>query len=320
MTGVAVPLDPQIRALLERGTGVPLTHTLSVAEARRQYEARVALMAPPAAVRAVHDRVVAGPGGPLRLRLYEPEEAGPWPVLVFFHGGGFVLCSLETHDGTCRNLCAGAGCLVASVEYRLAPEHRFPAPTDDCLHATRWVAEHAASLGADPARVAVGGDSAGGNYAAVTALRVRDEGGPPLFGQLLIYPVTDHYAPGTPSYAENGSGYGLTRETMAWFWDHYLPSRDDAANPYAAPLRAPRLDGLPPCFIATAEFDPLRDEGERYAERLRDAGVPVTAVRYQGMNHGFLFWVGVVDAAARALDDATEWLRRASGAPSGESR
>ena len=153
------------------------------------------------------------------MRIYTPRGTGPFPLLVFFHGSGFVLCSLDTHDGMCRNLCAGAGCVVASVDYRLAPEHKFPAGIEDCLHATRWAAAHAAELGADPARIAVGGDSAGGNMAAVTALRVRDEGGPALCGQLLLYPVTDYHTPGTPSYEENAEGYGLTRDTMKWFWD-----------------------------------------------------------------------------------------------------
>ena len=166
------------RLLLDKGTGVPATHTLSVPEARAQYEARVALMAPPAAVAAVDERSVAGPGGPLRLRVYRPLGTGPFPLLVFFHGSGFVLCSLDTHDGMCRNLCAGAGCVVVSVDYRLAPEHKFPAPLDDCVFATRWAVQHADDLSADGGRVVVVGDSAGGNLAAATALRLRDEGGP----------------------------------------------------------------------------------------------------------------------------------------------
>ncbi|HEX2151240.1 MAG TPA: alpha/beta hydrolase, partial [Stellaceae bacterium] len=173
-----MPVDPQIQALLDKGTGVPATHTLPVDVARAQYEARIALMAPPAEIAAVRERTIDGPGGKLRLRIYTPRGTGPFPLLVFFHGSGFVLCSLDTHDGMCRNLCAGAGCVVASVDYRLAPEHKFPAGIDDCLDATRWAAAHASELGADPSRIAVAGDSAGGTMAAVTALRVRDEGGP----------------------------------------------------------------------------------------------------------------------------------------------
>ena len=212
-----MPVDPQIQALLDKGTGVPATHTLSVDVARAQYEARVVLMASAAEIADVREQTIDGPGGPLRIRIYTPHGRGPFPLLVFFHGSGFVLCSLDTHDGMCRNLCAGAGCVVASVDYRLAPEHKFPAGIDDCLYATRWAAAHAAQLGANPMRIAVAGDSAGANMAAVTALRVRDEGGPPLCGQLLLYPVTDYHTPGTPSYSENAEGYRLTRDTMKWF-------------------------------------------------------------------------------------------------------
>jgi acetyl esterase len=304
-----MPVDPQIRALLDQGAGVPATQTLPVPEARAQYEARIALMAPGPQV-ATRELAIDGPGGPLRIRLYTPEGEGPHPLLVFFHGSGFVLCSLDTHDGICRNLCAGGGCVVASVDYRLAPETKFPGPTEDCLVATRWCAGHAAALGADPARVMVGGDSAGGNLAAVTALRIRDEGGPKLIGQLLLYPVTDFHTSGTPSYAENAEGYGLTRATMEWFWDHYLARPEDAAHPHAAPLRAPDLSRLPPALIQSAEYDPLRDEAELYADRLRAAGVPVQVSRWAGMNHGFLFWVGRVDGAGPAMAEACDWLRR----------
>jgi acetyl esterase len=310
-----MPVDPQIQALLDKGTGVPATHTLPVDVARAQYEARIALMAPPAAIAAVRERTIDGPGGKLRLRIYTPPGNGPFPLLVFLHGSGFVLCSLDTHDGMCRNLCAGAGCVVASVDYRLAPEHKFPAGIDDCLDATRWAAAHAAELGADPSRIAVAGDSAGANMAAVTALRVRDEGGPPLCGQLLLYPVTDYHTPGTPSYEENAEGYGLTRDTMKWFWAHYLNDPSEGIHPHASPIRAPSLSGLPPTLVITAEYDPLRDEGERFAEKLKAASVPVALTRYDGVNHGFMFWVGVVDKAGTAMNQACEWLRRAFAGP-----
>jgi acetyl esterase len=307
-----MPLDPQIAALLEAGKAAPQTHTLPVDAARTQYEARIAVMAPPAAVARVEERVMDGPGGPLRIRVYTPQGTGPFPLLVFFHGSGFVLCSLDTHDGICRNLCAGAGCVVASVDYRLAPEHPFPAAPDDCLAATRWCAEHAASMGADPGRIIVGGDSAGGNLAAVTAIRVRDEGGPRLMGQLLLYPVTDWHSPGWPSMAENAEGYGLTRATMEWFWGHYLADpATQAGHHHAAPLRAGSLAGLPPALVTTAEYDPLRDEGEAYADALRAAGVTVAASRWLGMNHGFYFWAGKVDKATAGIAEATGWLREA---------
>jgi acetyl esterase len=304
-----MPVDPQIQALLDKGTGVPATHTLPVPVARAQYEARIALMAPPAEIASVREETIDGPGEPLRLRIYTPHGQGPFPLLVFFHGSGFVLCSLDTHDGMCRNLCAGGACVVASVDYRLAPEHKFPAGIDDCLHASRWAATHATELGADPTRVAVAGDSAGATMIAVTALRVRDEGGPALCGQLLLYPVTDYYAPGTPSYRENAEGYGLTRETMKWFWDHYLNDPSEGAHPHAAPLRAPVLSGLPPALVITAEYDPLRDEGEMYAEKLRGSDVSARLFRYAGVNHGFMFWVGVVDKAGAAMNEACDWLR-----------
>jgi acetyl esterase len=303
-----MPVDPQIQILLDKGTGVPATHTLSVPEARAQYEARVALMAPPAAVAKVDERRIAGPGGPLRLRVYRPLGTGPFPLLVFFHGSGFVLCSLDTHDGMCRNLCAGAGCVVVSVDYRLAPEHKFPAPLDDCVFATRWAVQHADELSADGGRVVLAGDSAGGNLAAATALRLRDEGGPVLQGQLLIYPVTDYHTPGTQSYRANAEGYGLTRDTMIWFWNHYLADPADAAHPYASPLRAATVAGLPPTLVVTAEFDPLCDEGEDYAARLGAAGVPVRLSRCAGMNHGFFFWVGIVDKAGAAMAESCTWL------------
>jgi len=305
-----MPVDRQVQALLDKGAGVPATNTLSVAAARAQYEARIALMAPAAAIASVKEQIVAGPGGALRLRLYRPLGNGPFPLLVFFHGSGFVLCSLDTHDGICRNLCAGAGCVIVSVDYRLAPEHKFPAGLDDCVFAVRWSAQHAPELDADAQRMAIAGDSAGGNLAAAAAIELRDEGGPALRGQLLIYPVTDYHTPGTPSYSENADGYGLTRDTMVWFWDHYLADPADAANPLASPLRAASLANLPPALVVTAEFDPLRDEGEAFAEQLRAAGVPAATSRWDGMNHGFFFWVGVVDRAADAMAESCAWLRR----------
>jgi acetyl esterase len=305
-----MPVDPQIQALLDRGTGVPATHTLPVAEARRLYEARIAVMAPPATVAKVDQRRIDGPVGPIELRIYTPAGTGPFPLMVFFHGSGFVLCSLDTHDGMCRNLAAGVGCVVVSVDYRLAPEHKFPAGPDDCLAATRWAALNAATFDADPLRVVVAGDSAGANMAAVTALRVRDEGGPALSGQMLLYPVTDYHTPGTPSYEQNADGYGLSRDTMKWFWAHYLRDATDADHPYASPLRAEDLGGLPPAYVLSAEYDPLRDEAERYGERLRAAGVPVEITRRAGMNHGFMFWVGLVGGADSAMADACAWARR----------
>jgi len=305
-----MPVDPQIQALLDLRAALPPLHTLSVSDARAQMAARAipGLRIPDIA--SVVNRDMQGPGGSLPLRVYTPIGSGPFPLMVFFHGSGFVVCSLDTHDGMCRNLCAGTGSVVVSVDYRLAPEHKFPAAPDDCLAATRWAVMNAGALGADSGRVIVAGDSAGGNLAAVVALRARDEGGPKLRGQLLIYPVTDYHTPGTPSMAENADGYGLTRKGMEWFWDHYLASPADAANPHASPLKATDLSGLPPALVVTAEYDPLRDEGEYYAEALRKAGVATAMKRWPGMNHGFFFFPGIVDRAGAAMDEACEWARR----------
>ena len=304
-----MPVDPQIQMLLNLGAALPPLHTLSVQEARVQFAARdfPGLRKPDIA--RVMNRDMQGPGGSLGLRVYTPLGEGPFPLMVFFHGSGFVVCSLDTHDGMCRNLCAGTGCVVVSVDYRLAPEAKFPAAPDDCLAATRWAAANAAALGADPGRMLVAGDSAGGNLAAVTAMRIRDEGGPKLLGQLLIYPVTDYYDSGTPSMAENAEGYGLGRAGMIWFWNHYLADPSHGANPHASPLRAANLVGLPPALVVTAEYDPLRDEGEYYADRLRQAGVQTVMKRWEGVNHGFFFWPGVVDRATAAMDEACDWVR-----------
>jgi acetyl esterase len=304
-----MPVDPQIAVLLELGSKLPPMHTLSVEAARAQYAARdfPGLRKPELA--KVENRVIQGPGGDLAVRIYTPIGEGPFPLMVFFHGSGFVICSLDTHDGMCRNLCAGSGCVVVSVDYRLAPENKFPAAPDDCLAATRWAAANAASLGADAARLVVAGDSAGGNLATVTAMRIRDEGGPALAGQLLIYPVTDYLDSGMPSYTENAEGYGLGRDGMIWFWNHYLNDASEGAHPFVSPYRAASLEGLPPAYICTAQYDPLRDEGEYYARRLAESQVAVTLKRWHGVNHGFCFWPGVVDKASLALDEASAWVR-----------
>lgn len=308
-----MPVDPQIQALIDLRAALPPLHTLSVAEARAQFAARdvPGLRVDPVA--RVVNRDIQGPGGSLGLRIYTPRGEGPFPLIVYFHGSGFVVCSLDTHDGLCRNLCAGGGCVVVSVDYRLAPEHKFPAAADDSIAATRWVAANGSALGGDPGRILVAGDSAGGNLAAVTALRLRDEGGPRLKGQLLLYPVTDHYTAGMPSMEENAEGYGLTKAGMIWFWNHYLPNQSLAKDPHVSPLRAPDLSRLPPALVYTAQYDPLRDEGEAYAERLRQAGVRVAFKRWDGMNHGFFNVPGVVERASVAVDEACDWIRSVVG-------
>ncbi len=306
-----MPLDPQAAALLEQmnQAGTPDVTTLEPAVVRQLFGS----IGPATAVQEVarvQNRTIPGPAGPIPVRLYWPEGNGPHPVLVFFHGGGFVICDLDSHDGACRALANGVGCLVMSVDYRLAPEARFPAGPADCYAATCWAGENAASLGGDPSRIAIGGDSAGGNLAAVTAQQVRDRGGPDLAYQLLVYPVTDH-AFDTDSYRENAEGYMLTRDMMRWFWDHYLEKRAHGSQPLASPLRAPDLENLPPALVITAEFDPLRDEGEAYAARLRESGVPVELIRFDGMFHGFWSMFELLDKGKQAMSASCERLRAA---------
>jgi acetyl esterase len=264
---------------------------------------------PPIEVARVEDRTIPGPAGPIPVRVYTPEGGdGPFPVLVYFHCGGWVICNLDTHDGTCRALARAAGCVVVSVDYRLAPEHRFPAAADDCYAAAQYVATHATEFRADPKRVAIGGDSAGGNLTAVVVQMARDKDGPRFIHQLLVYPVTDA-AMATASARDNATGYFLTTALMRWFWNHYAPTEADRRSAYASPLRAVDLRGLPPATVLTAEFDPLRDDGEAYAAKLREAGVPVRAIRYDGMIHGFFGLLHQFDDAQRALDDAATELR-----------
>lgn len=311
---MALSLKMRAVLLMARLTGGKPLHELPVAEARQATALRIPKSRSAAPVAGIVNRAIPGPAGDIPIRIYTPEGAGTFPLLVYFHGGGFVVGSIDGADVICRALCGGAGCIVVSVGYRLAPEHKFPAAPDDCLAATRWAADHTAELSADPARLVAAGDSAGGNLAAVTALRLRDEGGPPLCGQLLIYPVADYHTPPTPSYLSNADGYLLTRDMMIWFWGHYLNHAGEADDPHAAPLRAPDLRGLPPALVITAEFDPLRDEGERYAERLQAAGVPAVLLRYDGMVHGFLLFADLFDESRRAIEEATLWVRQVTAA------
>ena len=306
-----MPIDPQAQAFLDQlsALGAQPLSSMPVADARRAMDALASLRVDPAPVRSAVDRRVPGPAGEVPVRIYTPNAPAPLPLLVFFHGGGWVLGGLDTHDGTCRELANGAGCVVVSVDYRLAPEHKFPAAAEDCYAVTQWAAAHAAELGADAKRLAVGGDSAGGNLAAVVAQIARDRGGPPLVFQLLIYPVIAA-AFDTASYRDNAEGYLLTAGDMRWFWNHYLASSADAADPYAAPLGALTLAGLPPALVITAEFDPLRDEGELYAHRLEEAGVPARLTRYDGMIHGFFGMGHMMDKAKAAVQESCANLRQ----------
>jgi acetyl esterase len=308
-------LHPQARALLDfiEARGIPPTHTLSPADARAFYRERRATTQPlPADVAEVRDLAADGPHGPIPVRLYRPlgSGAGPLPVLVYFHGGGWVIGDLDTHDVLCRELANAAGCAVVAVDYRMGPEHRFPAAVDDVLAATRWVRREAAALGLDAGRLAVGGDSAGGNLAAVVAIAARDACDLPIACQLLIYPATDMRR-GHPSHQSNGQGYLLTRDTMAYFHDHYITDPAHDLDWRASPLLHTDLAGLPPALVITAGHDPLRDEGAAYAQALTAAGNSAAYVCFERQIHGFITMGKVLDEAHTAVALCAGELRRA---------
>jgi acetyl esterase len=307
-----VAVHPQFQALLD-ATAAAVASAKPAAEqtlAERRAGMRALVpAAPDIAVGRVEDRRIPGPAGEIPVRIYWPAGRGPFPILLNFHAGGWTTGDLDTCDAQCRTLCRMAECIVVSVDYRLAPEHRFPAAVEDSYAATCWVAANAASLNGDARRLAVGGDSAGGNLATVVSLIARDRKGPPIVFQLMIYPALDCRFD-TPSYRANGSGYLLTTETMVWFWDNYCPDVSKRTHPHASPLRAPDLRGLPPALIVTAEFDPLRDEGEAYAQALRAAGVATELRRFDGMIHMFTALAHVIPAGRVGLDYSAAALRR----------
>lgn len=306
-------LDPGIRAYLDglAAEGARPIYELAIHEARRQQEERAPLLFGLVEdVATVREIVVPGPAGAIRTRLYAPAGPLPMPLLVYFHGGGWVVGSLDTHDGVCRSLARRTPCFVLSVDYRMAPEHRFPAAVEDAWAATIWAAAHAYEFSGDPRCLAVGGDSAGGNLAAVVALRARDREAPSLRLQLLVYPVLD-YDFTTPSYERNAAGYALTREAMRWYWNHYLPEPGRRDDPEAAPLRARTLGGVAPALILTCEYDPLLDEGEAYARRLVEAGVPTIHRRYPGLIHGVIRMPRITPKAWDLINDSAAALRNA---------
>ena len=309
-------LHPETRALLDliEQRKIPPTHTLSVTDARAYYRDRRAFTQPvPPEVAEVRDLQIDGPHGAIPLRAYRPRGSAAsdtLPVLVYYHGGGWTIGDLDTHDTLCRELANGAGCAVIAVDYRMGPEHRFPAAVDDCIAATRWVHAQAAALQIDPQRLAVGGDSAGGNLAAVVAITARDRGGPPIAFQLLIYPATDQHR-NMPSHAENGQGYSLTTDTMDYFCGHYLADPAQYADWRASPLLCESLGRLPPALVLTAGFDPLRDEGKAYAERLTAAGNRASYVCFDRQIHGFILMGRLLDEANTAVALCAAELRRA---------
>lgn len=300
-----MPLSPDAQAFLDLRVAQNArdVEELTVEDARAQ-SIRLNADLPREDVARTRDMEIPGPNGAIPVRLYYPTVKDKLPIVVFYHGGGWVLGNLETTDATAREWANATRCLVVSVNYRHAPEHKFPAAAEDAYAAARWVSEHAAKIGGDGARIAVAGMSAGGGLAATTALMARDRGAPHIALQVLWVPVLDHNFE-TNSYRENAEGYGLTRRGMEWFWQSYLSSPLDGANPYASPLRAQDLANVAPAFMLVAEYDPLLDEGRAYADRLRRAGVPVDLRLYKGMIHGFL--------GAQATRDAAKAISAALG-------
>ena len=308
-----MPLDATARVLIDamERTFPPLDPTMSGTEMRALVEQAGATMARGAApepVAEVVDRTVTGPGGEIPIRIYRP--AGPaLATIVFFHGGGFVLCDLDSHDGICRALCNATPAVVIAVHYRRAPESRFPAAVDDCYTVALWASRHTRELNL-PGKLAVVGDSAGGNLAASVALMARDRGAPALSAQVLVYPMLDSRGD-TASHRETGDAYYLRHEEVMYYWGQYLADASQAGEPYAAPSFAADLTGLAPALVATAEFDPLRDEGEQYADRLAAAGVSTLKHRYDGMFHSFFTFLGVLPAATELRDEIAAFLREA---------
>jgi acetyl esterase len=316
-------LDPKAKALLTAiaVAGDPAIDTIPLEIARQQVETGYARMKIPVKpVGSIENISIKVTGGEIPVRIYTPEGEGPFPVIVFFHGGGWVFFRLDAYDPICTHFCAATGYIVASVDYRLSPENKFPAALDDCFTATRWIAANCHEWNGISSRIFLAGDSAGGNLAAVTALQIRDEGGLSitgktgktriqLSGQILIYPVTDYCEPDKPSYVAFAEGYSLTRNAMKWFWNQYLERDEDASNPQAAPLLTRDLAMLPPSLVIVSGYDPLRDEGIMYAKRLEEAGVPVKLTVYEDMIHGFLSYLGMFKQASAAVEEIAGWIK-----------
>ncbi len=297
-----MPVHPAAKALLDQVAAQesPPLSSQGVDLVRQGYVAMRGFLSEKPDVANVEDRAIPGPAGEIPVRIYTPVGEAPYAVLVYYHGGGWVIGDLETSEGICRALANAAGCIVVSVDYRLAPEHKYPAAVDDAFAALNWVAEHAAEFDGDPSRIAAGGESAGANLTAVIAQLAKDAGGPTLAYQILAYPVTN-LAFDTESYRENSEGYFLTQESMRWFWGLYLNDESEGADPKASPLLRKDVGGLPPGIVVTPEYDPLRDEGEAYAKRLQEAGVDFEIWRAEGMIHDFLGMTNILPESKDAI-------------------
>jgi acetyl esterase len=304
-----MPLDPQVTRLLsvmERTGGKPLSES-TAAEARVGDWSRD-FVGPTEPVADVTHTFIPGPTADLPVRIYTPEGTGPFPAIVYFHGSAFSVSNIGLADSPHRAIANRTGCVVVAVNYQKAPEHPFPTPMNDAYAATEWVQDNAGLLRVDPLRIGVGGDSAGGNLAAAVCIRAREERGPRLAFQLLLYPAVLAES-SYPSMTENANGYMLSSDDVAWAWQQYVPDEEQRGNPLASPLLAERHDQLPPAIVLTAEYDPLRDEGEAYADKLEAAGVPVVRRRYEGMIHGFLWTAGVIDGSRQLIDDLGKDVR-----------
>ena len=307
-------VDPQVQQILEQGRLLPAMETLSVDAARERCLESFCTKDIPEYVNQIQNQTIDISINhivqKIQIRIYTPEARGLLPILVYFHGGGFVLNDLDTHDAICRNLANNGECIVISVDYARAPEDQYPMALKQCYQVTMWAAQNAAGIGGDPMRIAVGGDSSGGTLAAGITLMARDFKSLKLCFQLLLYPALDYYLPGTPSYNKFSTGYSLTRQIMAWFFSHYLPVEFDRNDPYLFPARAAHHENLPPALIITAEYDPLRDEAELYAKLLEKAGGSVTLKRYHGMIHGFIIMHESIDTGKAALAYAGAALKK----------
>jgi len=310
-------LNPQMAAILtllaDAMKDRPERSSLSPVEARAQTSATTEAFwnADRPVIWAVYNHVIPGPGGPIRVRLYDPGVARPAPCLIYIHGGGWVICSLESHDGLCRRLAQAGGFLVASIDYRLAPEHKFPAGLEDCIAAVRWLAAHGSDWGIDAERLAIGGDSAGGNLALASLLSLRDAGPSPLLGGLLIYGGYAAYIEGSETASQRAYGDGsyiLSVADMRWFWNHYLKGEADNQNPLAVPLLAD-LKGLPPLMVTAAEFDPLLDDSAALVARLKAAGAPYRYVLWPGVTHACVQMTRMLDVAKDHIEEMAAWVR-----------